>query len=124
MKTFIISVILLLAVIAGVTVNAAYTAKVTDVFIQEAASLNKENIMTEDGRKIFNSIKELWDKEYRILSCLYDYREIEKVQTSLLRMENCLIIENFEEFLISKGDFLYSVERLKKISKLSFENIM
>lgn len=115
---------LLLGVIAGVTANAIYTANVADVLIQEASLINKENIMTEEGRKIFNSVNELWNKEYRKLTCLYDYQEIEKVQLSLLRMQNCLITESYEEFLISRGEFLYSVERVKKIAKLSFENIM
>ena len=124
MKTFVISIILLLAVIAGVTGNAVYTANVADVIIEKTVLLNENNIMTEEGIEIFNSIEELWNKEYGILTCLYDYQEIEKVQLALLRMQNCLITESYDEFLISKGEFLYSVERIKKISKASFENIM
>lgn len=124
MKTFVISIILLLAVIAGVTGNAVYTANVADVIIEKTGLLNENNIMTEEGIEIFNSIEELWNKEYGILTCLYDYQEIEKVQLALLRMQNCLITESYDEFLISKGEFLYSVERIKKISKASFENIM
>lgn len=124
MKTFVISIILLLAVIAGVTGNAVYTANVADVIIEKTGLLNENNIMTEEGIEIFNSIEELWKKEYGILTCLYDYQEIEKVQLALLRMQNCLITESYDEFLISKGEFLYSVERIKKISKASFENIM
>lgn len=124
MKTFVISIILLLAVIAGVTGNAVYTANVADVIIEKTGLLNENNIMTEEGIEIFNSIEELWNKEYGILTCLYDYQEIEKVQLALLRMQSCLNTESYDEFLISKGEFLYSVERIKKISKASFENIM
>ena len=39
MKTFVISIILLLAVIAGVTGNAVYTANVADVIIEKTGLL-------------------------------------------------------------------------------------
>lgn len=124
MRTFIISVILLFAVIAAVAANAVYTAETVDELIDKTSLLNKENIKTDYGRNIFKSVKELWNKKSKTLTCLYDYREIENVEISLLRMENCLLTESYEDFFISKGEFLYSVEKLKKISKASFENIM
>lgn len=124
MKALIISVILLLSVISGVVANTVYTSSVT----QELTSLTLQLI--DDGndidgkKKIYSLIKERWNCASGIFIFLYDYREIESVEILLLELESSLRLENDEELLISSRKFIHYVERLEKISKISFANIV
>ena len=79
MKSVIISVILLLTVSTGVTVNAIYTCNSVDILTQKAEKMNFDDITKEDTES-FNSLKSEWEKKKNILAYLHDYRKIENIQ--------------------------------------------
>ena len=123
MKSVIISVILLLTVSTGVTVNAIYTCNSVDILIQKAEKMNFEDITKEDTES-FNSLKSEWEKKKNILAYLHDYRKIENIELSMVRMESAISSNSTAEFNIYKSEFLYSLSRLEEISFFSFKNIL
>lgn len=119
MKSVIISAILLFWVIIGVTANVIYTQNVAESLIAKAESVENGN-----EEKMFASIENEWEREKNILFCLYDHREIEDIEISVIGMKNALYSDNLSEFHIYKGEFLHSITRLKEISAFSIKNTL
>ncbi len=124
MKSVIISVILLLTVTVGVTVNAVHTCKTVEDLQSKAEELNVSGEATEKEKEMFSSLRSEWERKKNILTYLYDYREIENIELAVTRMENAIFSKNTDDFCIYKGEFLYSLSRLEEISAFSFKNIL
>ena len=124
MKSVIISVILLLVVLTGVTLNAFHTCKTVESLTSKVEMLDIHGEITEEDRQLINSLRSEWNRKKDIFTYLYDYREIENIELSLVRMENTISSDSLDEFHVYKGEFLYSLSRLEEISILSFKNIL
>ncbi len=120
MKSVIISAVLLLTVCIGITVSSVYTIKVTDDLVNLTKNISPENFRQED----IENIKYAWEKSHEIFVCLYDYREIENIEISLIRLENSLLGKDATQILMNKEEFIHSVERLGEICSVTFMNII
>lgn len=120
MRSVIISVVLLLAVCIGITVAYTYTRNTVDELIEITSVISFEEATDED----IENIKNVWDEKQNILVCLYDYRDIENVEASLLRLQASFSGGDRSEFLMNKAEFIHCVNRLKESSSLSLKNII
>ncbi len=124
MKSVIISIFLLLAVSVGVTANAFHTCSTVDSLRAKAEELNISQMADEEKTELFKSLRYEWNKKRSILTYLYDYREIETIELSIVRMESAIYSNDIDEFAVYKSEFLYSLSRLEEISSFSFKNIL
>lgn len=124
MKSVIISAILLIAVTAGVTLNSLYTQKTVDTLTEYAEKLSTDTEIQETQKSIFEHMNTEWEEKKNVLIYLYDYSEIENIETAFVRIKSAINSENMAEIAIYKGELLYFLSRLKELSTLSFKNIL
>lgn len=124
MKSVIISALLLITVTVGVTVNSVYTCKAVDILTLYAEKLNTDANTSDAQKNAFETLNNEWERKKNVLVYLYDYREIENIETSIVRIKSAIYSGDMAEFAIYKGELLYSLSRLKELSTFSFKNIL
>ncbi len=124
MKSVIISALLLITVTVGVTVNSVYTCKAVDILTLYAEKLNTDANTSDAQKNTFETLNNEWERKKNVLVYLYDYREIENIETSIVRIKSAIYSGDMAEFDIYKGELLYSLSRLKELSTFSFKNIL
>lgn len=124
MKSVIISALLLITVTVGVTVNSVYTREAVDILTLYAEKLNADANTSDAQKNTFETLNNEWERKKNVLVYLYDYREIENIETSIVRIKSAIYSGDMAEFAIYKGELLYSLSRLKELSTFSFKNIL
>ncbi len=124
MRSVIISALLLIIVTAGVTLNSVYTHKTIDTLTLCAEKLSASAGTSDTQKNAFEHLNNEWKRKKNVFVYLYDYREIENIETSIVRMKSAIYSESMAEFAIYQGELLYSLLRLKELSFFSFNNIL
>lgn len=123
MKSVIISILLLLFVTLIITLAGVYTNNITEKIrnISEEISVSSPH---DDNEERINQIKDIWENSSGILMCLYDFREIDAIECSIIELECVIKSGKYEDVSICKGSLLHCIENLKEISRISLKRIL
>lgn len=123
MRSVIISILLLLLVTLIITIAGVYTNSITEKIVNISEEISVTSAREENEAKI-KEIKDIWNKADSILMCLYDFREIDAIECSIIELEGVIKSEKYEDITVCKGRLLHSVENLDEISRISLERIL
>ena len=123
MRSFVISVILLVAVTSFVIADIAIMKNFCTELIVLADSLPKEEENYKDGKKTLDTISEKWERRKTLIAYLMDYREVDRVNIALSDMKNAFYSGDFQQYTVYSDEFRHAVQRLLQISSVTLENI-
>ena len=121
MKAVIISSVLLGIVTLGVILGIFAVGQRADLLIDLAESLDPA---APDGDARFIELKDEWQRFEKTVSYLVDYRDIETVSSAFIDMENYRYSQNMADFFSAKEKFIHALDRIRKISRITPENIL
>lgn len=121
MKAVIISSILLGIVTLGVILGIFAVSGRADSLIGLAETLDPAAPDMEDR---FAALKDEWQNFEKAVAYLVDYRDIETVSSAFIDMENYRHSQNMADFFSAKEKFIHALDRIRKISRITPENIL
>ena len=123
MRTFIISLVLLVAVTAFVIADIAFMQDYCADLLALADSLPMDEDSYEEGKETLCQISEKWKSKEKMIAYLMDYREVDRVNVALSDMQNAFGSGDFQQYTVYSDEFRHAVQRLCDISKVTLENI-
>lgn len=123
MRSFIISLVLLITVTAFVIADIVYMQDFCSGLLKLADSLPKEEETYRSGEKTLEKIEKTWKSKEELIAYLMDYREVDRVNVALSDMKNAFYSGDFQQYTVYSDEFRHAVERLRDISGVSFENV-
>ncbi len=123
MRSFIISVALLLSVAAFVAVYIGFMQRYCAEMLALSASLPKEEATYQNGIETLRAIERKWKEKKTLISYLMDHREVERVDIAFSDMKNAFYSGDFQQYTVYADEFEYAVTRLLQISGVTAENI-
>lgn len=128
MKTFIISVLLLCAVLTFTIFNSAYICSRSDEMLEAVGSLpqSKEDFAAdipsalEKTQKLWN----LWDKTIDRFACTIGYGHIDRADDAIAELYAAAKNGDGESFVTAAMKFKDCLTRLKKLESFDIGSIM
>ncbi len=124
MKTLIVAVVLLVCVCLGIGADMIYTHITLTELISDAESLSAERDGFSSLSDKLSELDKKWSKQRNIMIYLVDMREIEEADMSFTRLCNNARSGDFDEYLVSRAEFIHALRRLLRIGEISVENIL
>ena len=121
MKAVIISSILLGLVTLGVIFGIFFVGGKANSLICLAEEFDPAS---PEGDAQFEKLKEEWTHFEEQIAYLIDYREIETVSNAFIDMENYKDSQNTADFFAAREKFIHALDRIRKISHITPENIL
>ena len=125
-RRFIVILVLLVALIAGVIAQQIYTYTSLNNVKSEVISL-KTDIEQEDLEKSeqrTNNLKDYWANVEMVLSLFVDYREIEQIGRQIELISQHLDNKDFELASVECGLLLHVVETYQNTISFDWHNII
>ena len=126
MKTFIASLVVLALLLIGINVYTRYLeGTIND--ISEQVKIVGESAYKKDWEYCKNSVKTLvniWSKKEPVLAMFNDHEDVDNIKLSISKLKESVLHENYEETFKCLGETNILLDRIKKNSTLTLENIL
>lgn len=126
MKTFIISILVLLLLITGIFAYSAYLEKTTSK-LSENLHLLAENLKKEHWENCTERINKLvkyWKTNEPILAMFNDHEDVDHIKLSISELKVYIENRNQDEALKTLEEAFIYLERIRKNENLSLENVL
>lgn len=126
MKTFIISLIVLIILMVGINIYSSYLNNtISDIQegIDSISSLTYEKEWEKCKEKV-ETLFDIWDKTEPVLAMFNDHEDVDNIKLSLTELKESVLHENYEHSFNALEETKILLERLSKNENLSLENIL
>jgi|GEM_PF-2801572 len=126
MKTFIVALVVLIALITGISFYSSYlnnTINQIEKDLDNLIKIAKEENWDECSKAVTNLIKK-WDKHESILAMFNDHEDVDDVKLALGELKESVRHEDSEHTLKALTEAKTFIERLQKNETLTLENIL
>ena len=128
MKTFIVSVLLLCAVLTSIVFNTTYICSRSDEMLETVDSLpqSKEDFEADISAAFEKTQKlwDLWDKTIDKFAYTIGYSHIDRADDSIAELYAAAKNGDGESFITAAMKFKDCLTRLKKLESFDFSSIM
>ena len=126
MKTFISSLIVLTLLLIGINVYTRYLESTIND-ISEQVKIVGESAYKKDWEYCKDNVKKLvhiWSKKEPVLAMFNDHEDVDNIKLSISKLKESVLHENYEETFKCLGETNILLDRIKKNSTLTLENIL
>ncbi len=126
MKTFIASLIVLTLLLIGINVYTRYLESTIND-ISEQVKIVGESAYKKDWEYCKDNVKKLvhiWSKKEPVLAMFNDHEDVDNIKLSISKLKESVLHENYEETFKCLGETNILLDRIKKNSTLTLENIL
>ena len=126
MKTFIASLVVLALLLIGINVYTRYLEDTIDD-ISEQVKIVGESAYKKEWEYCKDSAKTLvniWSKKEPVLAMFNDHEDVDNIKLSISKLKESVLHENYEETFKCLGETNILLDRIKKNSTLTLENIL
>lgn len=126
MKTFITSLVVLVALLIGINIYSFYlenTVKDIEDCIEEVSetALKREwEVCKEKAEKLVK----VWSKNEPILAMFNDHEDVDNIKLSIGELKESVLHENYEHTFKTLAEAKILLDRIRKNETLSLENIL
>ncbi len=126
MKTFIISITVLLILLTGISIYSCYlggTVKDIDKSIAQVSEFAYKRDW-ENCKKSTEKLVDIFDKNEAILAMFNDHEDVDNIKLSIAELKESVLHENFEHTFKALEETKILLERIEKNENLTLENIL
>jgi uncharacterized protein YjaZ len=125
MKTFIGSLIILLAIIIGIIASTSYIENFSDSIctkIKKIQDLSAENNFLE-AEEVFKNLKKEWDKKEKVLRALVEHQLVENIHIDLIELSLDIKNKNIKNITAECSKLLFKVNHLFEKETFTMPNL-
>ena len=126
MKTFIASLIVLSLLLIGINIYTYYLESTINE-ISEQVKIVSEAAYKKDWEYCKENVKKLvniWSKKEPVLAMFNDQEDVYNIKLSISKLKESILHENYEETFKCLGETIILLDRIKKNSTFTLENIL
>lgn len=126
MKTFIASLIVLLLLLIGINVYTRYLETTINDITEQVKSVSEAAYKKdwEDCKGKVKKLVNIWSKKEPVLAMFNDHEDVDNIKLSISKLKESILHENYEETFKCLGETVILLDRIKKNSTLTLENIL
>ncbi len=126
MKTFIASLVVLALLLIGINIYTHYLESTIND-ISEQVKIVGETAYKKDWEYCKDNVKKLvniWSKKEPVLAMFNDHEDVDNIKLSISKLKESVLHENYEETFKCLGEANILLDRIRKNSTLTLENIL
>ena len=126
MKTFLVAMLVLIILIAGILVYSSTLKNIERDLLSDIEDIS-DSVNREDwvnANKQTKTLTEKWTKHEVILAMFNDHEDLDKIRLSIGNLKESISYKNSEQTKKAITEIKILLERLKKNDSLSLENIL
>ena len=123
MRSFIISVIVLITVTLCVFMNIRFMRVFCTDLLTLSASVPADAENYKAGEETLRLIAQKWKEKEKLISFFTDYREVDRVNVALSDALNAFDSDDHQQYTVYFAQFRHAVKRLLDINRITAENI-
>ena len=126
MRTFIISLVVLSFLMAGISIYSKYLDDAMndiDECLKQISSYTNTNNWDTCKEKVYD-LADIWNKNEPILAMFNDHEDVDKVKLAIGELKENVLLEEYAHTTKSLKETKILLERIKKNETLSLENIL
>ena len=122
MKSFILSIIIFSALLAGISVNSIYVSNFSDKLTELAEAFPEDRV--PDSDRTIEKLKDFWRKNEPFIMLTNDHTKIHEVYHHIQSLEAALISGNYPLYTEASLAILESAKAFKEFDTFSLVGVL
>lgn len=122
MKSFILSIIIFSALLAGISVNSIYVSNFSDKLTELAEAFPEDRV--PDSDRTIEKLKDFWRKNEPFIMLTNDHTKIHEVYHHIQSLEAALISGNYPLYTEARLAILESAKAFKEFDTFSLVGVL